>query len=53
MAHQHRHIIEERVVGLPTVHHGSDRGMVKSNNGRPLLEIFLPVEELYVANQIL
>jgi hypothetical protein len=27
--------------------------MVKSNNGRPLLEIFLPIKESHVANQIL
>jgi len=53
MTHHDGHVIDERMVGLPTAHHGTNRGMIEPNNCRSLFEVFLSVEELDVTNEIL
>jgi hypothetical protein len=52
MAHQEGHIVEMPVVSLARPHHRPDCRVVEPDDSSRLIEIFLPIQQVDLANEI-
>jgi hypothetical protein len=53
MAHQEGHIVEIPVVSLAPPHHRPDRRVIESDDSGRLVEIFIPIQQVNLSNEIL